>query len=97
MPTYIALLNLTDQGVKNIKSAPQRVQNARDAIEKAGGKMPSFYLTMGEYDYVAIVEAPSDEAYTTIMLAISGLGNVRSTTLKAFTEEEMTGIIGGLP
>ena len=97
MPMYITLFNMTEQGIKNVKDAPERVNNARAAVEGAGGKLLSFYMTMGDYDYVAVSEAPSDEVYATIILAIGRMGNVRSTTLKAFSEEEMGQIIAGLP
>ena len=97
MAHYIILLNYTEQGIKNIKDSPQRVGAARKAIEAAGGKIHSFYLTMGEYDMVAITEAPDDETFATIMLAIGSQGNVRSTTLRAFDEQQMASIIGNIP
>ena len=81
MPKYIILLSYTDQGIKNIKESPQRVAAARKAIESAGGKMDAFYLTMGQYDAVAI----------------GAQGNIRTTTLKAFNEDEMAAIISSVP
>ena len=93
MPTYITLMKLTEQGVKSIKDAPKRVEAARKVIEGAGGKMPSFYLAMGEYDYVAITEFPSDESATTFLLGLSALGNVKTTTLRAFTEKEFAALV----
>lgn len=97
MPTYVVLLNYTDQGIKSIKDSPQRAANARKAIEAAGGKMHAIYLTMGQHDLVAIVEAPSDEAFATVMLGLASKGNVRSTTMRAFSEKEMASIIGKIP
>ncbi len=97
MPTYIALLKWTDQGIRNIKESPQRLEAAKQAISAAGGRMTAFYMVMGEYDLVAIIEAPNDEAYTTGMLTIASRGAVRSTTLKAFTEEDYRRIIGAIP
>lgn len=97
MPLYISLLNYTDQGIKNMKEAPQRVGAAREATEAAGGKFLGFYLTMGQYDAVAITEAPDDETYAVQILAIGGQGNVRTTTLKAFNEEEFARIVSHLP
>ncbi|MFQ5873494.1 MAG: GYD domain-containing protein, partial [Dehalococcoidia bacterium] len=84
MATFVTLINYTEQGIKNVKKAPERVADARKAIEAAGGKMIGFYWTLGQYDAIAIGEAPTDEAYTAIMLSIAGQGNIRSTTLKAF-------------
>lgn len=92
MPTYIGLFKLTDQGIKGIKEAPQRLEEAMTAYEKMGGKVLGFYLVMGEYDYVAIGEAPSDEVQVTFALALGSKGFVRTTTLKAFTKEEFAKI-----
>ena len=97
MATYITLLSYTDQGIKNIKQAPERVAAAKKAVESAGGKWVGYYLSMGAYDGVVITEAPSDELYATIVLAIGSQGSVRTTTLKAFSEEEMARIIAGIP
>jgi len=97
MPTYLTLMKLTEQGVKNIKDAPKRVEAARKVIEGAGGKMPNFYLTMGEHDYVAITEFPSDESATAFLLGLGALGNVRTTTLRAFTEKEFAAMVKKLP
>jgi uncharacterized protein with GYD domain len=97
MPTYILLMKLTDQGVKAIKDAPKRVEEGIKGFEKMGGKMLGFYLTTGEYDYVSIGEAPSDEAAVTFALALGSKGNVRTTSLKAFTKEEFAGMVKKLP
>jgi uncharacterized protein with GYD domain len=97
MPTYIALYKLTDQGIKSIKDAPGRIEAGIKGAEKLGGKVIGFYGVMGEYDYVAIGEFPNDEAATTFALAIGSLGNVRTTTLKAYTKEEFAAIVKKLP
>ena len=97
MPTYILLMKLTDQGVKAIKDAPKRVEEGIKGFEKMGGKMLGFYLTTGEYDYVSIGEAPSDEVAVTFALALGSKGNVRTTSLKAFTKEEFAGMVKKLP
>jgi uncharacterized protein with GYD domain len=97
MPMYITLLNYTQQGIKDIKNAPNRVAAAHRGIEAAGGKLHAFYLTMGQYDAVTVVEAPSDEVAAAVALAVGAEGNVRGTTMRAFTEEEMAGIVRNLP
>ena len=97
MPTYISLYNLTDQGIKNIKDAPGRVEEAIKAAEKMGAKNISLYSVMGEYDYVAIAEFPNDEAAIAFALAVGSRGNVRTTTLKALTKEEFAKVVGKLP
>ena len=97
MPHYISLINWTDQGIRNVKGGPQRIANARKAVEAAGGKWHSLYLTMGQYDLVVITEFPNDEAAATFTLTLGAQGNVRTTTLKAFTEEETIKIINNIP
>ena len=96
MATYLLLLNYTDQGIRNIKESPKRVDAARALARKHGAELKEFYLTMGAYDIVTVVEAPSDEAVAKFVLATGALGNVRSTTLKAFSEAEFRKIVGAL-
>jgi uncharacterized protein with GYD domain len=81
MPTYIVLYKLTDQGIKDIKNAPGRIEEGTKALEAMGGKLLGFYATMGEYDYVSVSEAPSDEVAMTFMLGLGSRGNIRTTTL----------------
>lgn len=97
MPTYVLLMNLTEQGIKNIKEAPARLEASVKALEAAGCKMIGHYTVMGQYDYVAIAEVPSDEVGMTQLLTLGMLGNVRTTTLKAFTKEEFAEIVKRLP
>ena len=97
MPTYIGLYKVTEQGVKSIKDAPGRIEAGIKAFEKMGGKVNGFYVVMGEYDYVAVGEAPSDEVGTTFALALGSLGNVRTTTLRAYTKEEFAAMVKKLP
>jgi len=93
MPTYITLVNWTDQGIREVKESPQRLAGAKKAVEAAGGKWTGFYLTMGRYDMVVISEAPSDEAAVTAILSIASRGSIRSETLRAFPEDEYRDII----
>lgn len=97
MLVYVCLLKLTDQGIKNIKEAPGRIQEAFKAAEAMGGKVTHFYSLLGEYDYAAIAEFPSDEVGTAFLYALGSAGSVRTTTMRAFTLEEFTGIVGKLP
>ena len=97
MATYVILMNLTEQGIKSIKNAPERFEAAEKAIEAAGGKLLGFYVTMGPYDYVAIAEGPGDQVAMLQLLGLGMAGNVRTTTLKAFTREEFTEILKKLP
>ena len=97
MATYISLVSFTQKGIENIKDSPDRLEKVKAAMKAAGGEFKAFYLTMGRYDMVVVSEAPNDEAYAATMLAIAATGNVRSETLKAFTEEEYRGIIAAIP
>lgn len=96
MPTYISLGNWSDQGIRNIKDAAKRLDAAKQMMKDAGGELKAFYMTMGAYDLVTIAEAPNDEVVAKILLTIGGLGNVRTTTLRAFTEAETRKIIASL-
>jgi uncharacterized protein with GYD domain len=97
MPAYITLVRFTQRGVDSIKESPSRLEAAKKAFEAAGGKMTSFYLTIGQYDAVAIVELPGDEALAKVALALASQGSVRTETLRAFKEDEYRRIIGSLP
>ena len=93
MQSYILLVNWTDQGIRNVKESPERLASAKKSIEAAGGRMIGFYLTMGRYDMVAIVEAPDDEVASAIILNVGKGGAIRTETLKAFPEEQYRNII----
>ena len=97
MNTYITLMKLTDQGVKDLKESPKRIEDGIKALEKMGGKLIGFYATLGEFDYIGIGEAPNDAVATTFNIALSSLGFVRTTTIKAFTISEFADMIKKLP
>ena len=95
MPSYLSLIKWTDQGVRNVKHSPQRLDAYKQAAQAAGGKVVFFYMTMGEYDLVTLTELPNDEVASRLLLTEQG--NIRSTTLKAFTEDEYRKLIASLP
>lgn len=97
MPSYLSLVNWTDQGVRNVKESPQRLEAVKQAVQAAGGRLIFFYMLMGEYDIATLFEAPDDETMARVLLSIAAQGNVRTKTLKAFTEEEYRRIIASLP
>ena len=87
MPHYIVLGSYSEQGIRGVKDSVKRDEAARRTIEQAGGKMQLYY-TMGEYDFVAIIEMPTDESMLKFLLQVGTAGNVRTKTLKAWTESE---------
>ncbi len=96
MATYIMLLNWTDQGIRHIKDSPERVDAARDLCRQHGAEMTQFYMTIGGYDMVVVIDAPNDAAFAKLALSIAKGGNIRSTSLKAFEETEYREIIGSI-
>ena len=96
MAMYISLLNWTDQGIKAIKDSPSRLDAAKAVAKKYGCEMTAFYMTIGSYDMVAMLEAPDDEAAAKFSLAVGSSGSVRTTTLKALSEDAYRKIIAGL-
>ena len=97
MPSYITLMKFTEQGAKDLKGAPRRMESASKAWELLGGKLLAAYFVMGEYDYVAITESPSDEAAVVASLAVSTREHVKTVTLRAFPLEEFTRLVEQLP
>lgn len=97
MATFITLLRYTQQGIKDIKGSPGRLDNARKAAQGMNSSIKGFYLTLGRYDAVAIIEAPDDEAAARFALATGSQGNVTTETLRAFNEEEFRKLIASLP
>jgi uncharacterized protein with GYD domain len=87
LETFVVLGNWTEQGIKNVGEAPNRIKTTHSMVEKAGGKMQLYY-TLGEYDFVMVVGVPSDDAIATILACLGSMGNVRTRTLKAWTETE---------
>ena len=96
MPTYITLIHYTEQGVKTFKELSQRIEETKTAGEAVGAKSVGYYLTMGQYDAVAISEAPDDHTIAKLVLAAGARGNVRTETMRAFTDEEARSIAGEL-
>ena len=97
MPTYIRLHKLTDQGIKNIKNAPQRIEESIIKAKTKEIKQIGFYAVTGEYDFISIVEAPSDEVAMTGTLRTISKGDIRTTTLRAFTKQEFEEMLRKIP
>jgi len=95
MATYIALLDYTDQGVRNIKDSPQRADEFNELAESSGARVLAQYWTIGSHDGVLILDAPDDQVAASILLRLSASGNVRTTTLRAYEWAEAQALIEG--
>ena len=98
MANYIVFFGYTEQGIKNIKDSPARVEAAKKTFESMGAKVKDFYLVMGmdRYDTMFVVEAPDDETIAGASLKVGSLGNVRTNTHRAFSETEFKKLISRL-
>jgi len=94
MPTYIMLANFTNQGISKVKDSPKRAEDFKNSAKKAGATVKDVFWTLGQYDVVAIVEAPDDVSMTALGLGLGKLGNVRTQTLRAFSAGDMKNILG---
>jgi uncharacterized protein with GYD domain len=97
MPTYIILSNYTQKGIENIKESPNRLDTTKSFFREMGAELKAFYLVQGRYDVVVVAEASNDETISKLSLAISSLGNVRTETLRAYTETEFRNLVTTLP
>lgn len=93
MPTYISLINWTEKGAASFSDTVDRAEAGKQLAAKFGGSLKEIYWTIGPYDIVAVSEAPDDESATAFALTLGAQGNVRTTTMRAFSGDEMRGII----
>jgi uncharacterized protein with GYD domain len=93
MAKFITLISWTDQGIRGFRDTAKRADDAAALAERMGGTFESIWWTLGPHDAVALADFPDDETGTAFLLAVGSLGNVRTTTMRAFTREEMEGII----
>ena len=96
MAKYVVLVNWTEQGIRDVKQTVDRTQKVQEMAQQLGGRIETMLWTLGRYDIVAIIDMPDDETAALLGLRIGGLGTVRTETLRAFSAEEMGGIIGRL-
>jgi uncharacterized protein with GYD domain len=97
MAKYILLVNWTDQGIRSVKDSPKRLDAGKALAKKLGGEIKKFYMTTGAHDMVAVVEFPDDDSLAKYVLSLGSQGNVRTTTLKAFSEPSYRTILDSLP
>ncbi len=93
MATYVMLGNFTDQGVRNVKETRKRADAFRDLSERAGVTVKEMFWCLGQYDLIAIVDAPDEETATALTLSVASLGNIRTQSLRAFSSDEMNRIL----
>jgi uncharacterized protein with GYD domain len=93
MAQYIMLATYTEQGIRTIQDTIKRADAVKDMAKKAGLDMKQTFWTLGQYDVVAVFEAPSDEAMTAFALSVARLGNVKTQTLRAFSPSDMQAIL----
>lgn len=96
MPTYVSLLNWTEQGFAHVKQGPQQLDAARRQLRDRGGLIKEIYFLMGDHDMLLVSEAPDDETYAGFLLSLCSQSGFRTTTMKAFTEEQFRAILGAL-
>jgi uncharacterized protein with GYD domain len=94
MPTYIALIDWTGEGVRGFRDSVDRYEAAQERLQSMGVNFTNIYWTLGNHDIVGILEAPDDESAAAALLAVAGQGSIRSQTMRAFSAEEMRGVIG---
>lgn len=97
MPLFMLSLNWTDQGIRSVKEAPKRAQVARELAKKVGVEIKQVYLTSGVSDLVVFVDAPNGDNVAKFALALSSMGNVRTRTARAWTQEEFQKLVSELP
>jgi uncharacterized protein with GYD domain len=96
MAIYISLNNFTDQGIHNFKDTTKRADAIKEMAKKFGVTAKEIYWTLGSYDTVSIFEAPDDASIAALQASIGALGNVRTLTLRAFSQAEINGVLAKL-
>ncbi len=96
MATYVVLCNLTDQGARTMHDLPARLENARATFRQHGAELKQIFFAMGVYDYVVIAEAPDDETMSRVSMSVSSQGNVRTSSFRVFTEQELLKLVEAL-
>ena len=94
MPSYLSLINWTDQGIRNVKDTAKRAEAVRGMAKELGISIKEFYWTLGQYDVAFVMDAPNDAAVATLGLSVGKLGNVRTQILPAFTSAEIGPLVG---
>lgn len=94
MASYVVLASFTDQGIRAIKETSKRADAFKEMAKKMGITIKDMYWTLGAYDIVTICEAPDDETMTALSLSVASRGNVRTQTLRAFSQSDLGNVLG---
>ena len=97
MPRYVVLIDWTEQGVRDYRASVDRYEAASSQLEGMGVRFADIYWTLGGHDLVAVADAPDDETLAAGLLAVASAGNIRTTTLRAFSREEMRAVLAKAP
>ena len=97
MPAYVTLFNWTEQGLQTAKNTAKRAKDAEAAWEAVGARFIGIWWTLGQYDGIFIHEAPDEKTAIQLLMKLGLQGNIRTTTMRAFGEEEIDSITQGLP
>ena len=89
MPTYVMLTNLTSEGVRTLKNNPGRVAEVNKEVEQIGAKVQAQYATLGQYDFVTIVEAPDEKTMAKVSVELGSRGTMSSQTLTAISADDL--------
>lgn len=93
MPTYVMLTNLTADGVRTLKNNPSRVAEVNSEVEALGAKVLAQYTTLGQYDFVTIIEAPTEETMAKVSIEMGSRGTMTSQTLTALSAERLAELL----
>ena len=93
MPTYVSLFNWTDQGIRNVRDTVQRYERSQELQDKHGVRLEQVYWTVGPYDIVSIAQAADEESISAFLLELASAGNLKTTTLRAYDRDEMSGVL----
>ncbi len=96
MANYILLGSFTDQGIRAVKDTTKRAEAFREMARKTGVTVKDVYWTLGQYDFVAVLDAPNDESVAVLGLSTGALGNIHTQTLRAFSADEINRFLGKL-
>ena len=91
MPTYVMLTNLTPEGVRTLKNNPSRVSEVNKEVEAIGVEVKAQYATLGQYDFITIIEAPDDKTMSKVSVELGSRGTMKSQTMVAIPAEEFAG------